>query len=50
MSKVSRRPTREAIKAQRKERKKAQRELRRRQRDQGLDVPASPSLPNRTCP
>jgi hypothetical protein len=50
MSKPSRRPGREAIKAQRRERKKAQRELRQRQKADGLSVPAGPSHPNRKCP
>ncbi len=50
MSPPSRRPGREAIKQQRRERKKAQRELRQRQKAAGLTVPASPSLPNRKCP
>lgn len=50
MSKLSRRPGREAIKEQRRERKKAQRELRRRQQEDGLSGPAVPSLSNRKCP
>lgn len=50
MSKPSRRPNREAIKAERKARKKAQRQLRQRQQAQGLSGPVCPSLPNRTCP
>jgi hypothetical protein len=50
MSKPSRRPGREAIKQQRKARKKAQRELRQRQREEGFSVPVRPSLSNRTCP
>lgn len=50
MSKLSRRPGREAIKEQRRERKKAQRELRRRQKEDGLSGPAVPSLSNRKCP
>ena len=49
MSKPSRRPGREEIKAQRKERKKAQRELRQRQKEQGFNVPASPTITNRKC-
>ena len=36
MSKASRRPGREAIKQQRRERKKAQRQLRQRQKEEGL--------------
>lgn len=48
MSKPSRRPGREAIKVQRKERKEAQRELRRTQKEAGLEVPARPNIPNRT--
>jgi len=50
MSKPSRRPGREAIKAQRKERKKAQRKLRAEQRAQGFDVPSSATISNRKCP
>jgi len=50
MSSPSRRPRRAAIKQQRKARKKAQRELRQRQRAEGLCVPVRPSLSNRTCP
>lgn len=50
MSKRSRRPGRDAIKAQKKEREKAQRELRQRQKEQGFIVPVQPSMPNRTCP
>ena len=50
MSKPSRRPGREAIKAQRKERKKAQRDLRQRQKEDGLRGPPRPGLSNRTCP
>lgn len=50
MSKRSRRPGREAIKARRKEHKKAQRELRQRQKEEGLSVPVQSSMPNRTCP
>lgn len=48
MSKPSCRPNREAIKAQRKERKEAQRELRRTQKAAGLEVPARVNIPNRT--
>lgn len=50
MSKRSRRPGREAIKEQRKERKKAQRELRDDQKAQGFDVPSSATISNRKCP
>jgi len=50
MSQPSRRPGREAFKAQRKARKKAQRQLRQRQQAEGLNAPARPSLPNRKCP
>ena len=50
MSKPSRRPGREAIKAQRKERKKAQRKLRAEQRAQGFDVPSSATISNAKCP
>jgi hypothetical protein len=48
MSKPSRRPTREAIKEQRKARQKAQRELRQRQQAEGLNLPSSSSQPNKT--
>src|SRR6266568_5033699 len=50
MSKPSRRPGREQILEQRKERKKAQRELRRRQKVEGFILPPSPSQPNKTSP
>jgi len=50
MSKRSRRPNREAIKAQRKERRRAQRKLRKAQRAQGLDAPSSGTISNRKCP
>ena len=50
MSKVSRRPNREEIKAQRKACKQAQRELRRRQQAAGFSLPPSASQPNRTSP
>jgi hypothetical protein len=46
VSKPSRRPGRQAIKEQRKERKKAQRELRQRQKAQGLCAPPSSTLSN----
>ena len=49
MSKRSRRPGREAIKAQLKERKKAQRELRAAKKAQGLEVPSSATISNRKC-
>jgi len=49
MSKRSRRPGREAIKAQIKDRKKAQRQLRDAQKAQGLDVPSSATISNRKC-
>jgi DDE_Tnp_1-associated len=47
MSKRSHRPGREAIKEQRKQRKKAQRELRQRQQAEGFHLPPSSSQPNR---
>jgi len=50
MSKPSGRPGREAIKARRKERKKAQRQLRERQKAAGLSAPTSPGISNRKCP
>jgi hypothetical protein len=50
MSKASRRPNREAIKAQRKEHKKAQRELRQRQKAEGLSPLPSPTLSNGKSP
>jgi hypothetical protein len=50
VSKRSRRPNRQAIKEQRKARKKAQRELRQRQKEQGLSAPAQPGQSNRTSP
>lgn len=49
MRKLSRRPNREAIKEQRRERKKAQRELRDTQKATGLIAPPSPSISNRKC-
>ena len=48
MSKRSRRPGREAIKEQRKARKQAQRELRRRQQAEGFSLPPSSTQPNQT--
>src|SRR5690242_7691916 len=50
MSKLSRRPGREEIKEQRQQRKKAQRELRRRQKAEGFILPPSPSQHNKTSP
>ena len=50
MSKRSRRPGREEIKAQRKEHKKAQRELRSAKKAEGLDLPPSATISNRKCP
>jgi hypothetical protein len=50
MSKPSRRLNRETIKEQRKERKKAQRELRDTQKAAGLDAPSGGTLSNRKCP
>ena len=50
MSKASRRPGREAIKALRKERKKAQQELRQRQKAQGLSAPPRATLSNGKSP
>ena len=50
MSKLSRRPGREEIKEQRQQRKKAQRELRRRQKAEGFILPPCPSQPNKTSP
>jgi len=50
VSKPSRRPNRETIKAQIKERKKAQRELRESHKAAGLEVPTRPSIANRKCP
>ncbi len=49
MSKQSRRPNREAIKRQRKEKKESQKALRERQRSKGLETPAQVSLINRKC-
>lgn len=49
MSKPSRRPNREAIKAQKKARKKAQQELRKTQEASGLIAPPSATLSNRKC-
>ena len=49
MSKPSSRPNREGIKQQRKDRKKAQKALRNRQKSQGLVAPNKASMPNRKC-
>jgi len=49
MSKRSRRPNREAIKAQKKERKKAQQQLRNAQKAAGLIAPPSATISNRKC-
>jgi len=49
MSKASRRSQREAAKEQIKERKRAQRLLRQRQKAEGLCAPVEVSLPNRKC-
>ncbi|GAH43029.1 unnamed protein product [marine sediment metagenome] len=48
MSKPSRRPNREAIKAQRKEAKKTWKALRARLKAEGLEPPPKPTIPNRT--
>ena len=50
MSKVSRRPGREAVKEQRRERQRAQRALRQRQQKEGLCAPVRPGQSNRTSP
>ena len=49
MSKSSRRPGREAMKAQRKAHEKAQQELREKQKAEGLDVPPSATISNCKC-
>ncbi len=49
MSKRSRRPHREVIKEQQRQRKKAQRELREHQAASGLTPPPSATISNRTC-
>jgi hypothetical protein len=49
MSKPSRRPNREEIKQLRKERKKAQKALRERQKSQGLVAMNEPAMPNHKC-
>ena len=50
MSKRSSRPNREAIKMKRKEKKKAEKALRERQRAEGLKIPVKASIANRKCP
>ncbi len=50
MSKRSRRPGREAIKDARKDHKKAERELRKKQKAQGFEAPCSQSIENHKCP
>ena len=49
MSKLSRRPNREEIKRQRREKKRAEKALRRDQKSQGLVNSSKASIPNRTC-
>ena len=49
MSKMSWRPSREEIKKIRKEKKKAERALRARQKAQGLKVPFKAAIPNHKC-
>ena len=49
MSKVSRRPNREEIKAQRKERKRAQRALREEMKGTGFNLPSHPTISNHKC-
>ena len=49
MSKPSRRPSREEIKAQRRERKQAQKELRRSQSLEGLTPVSRPTISNHKC-
>ena len=49
MSKVSQRPKREEIKEQRKEKKKAERDLRTKQKAEGLKRPSNAAIPNRKC-
>ena len=49
MSKPSRRPNREAIKAQRKGAKKTWEVLRERLKAEGLEPHPKPTIPNRTC-
>jgi hypothetical protein len=49
MNKVSRRPNREEIKQQRKEKNMAEKALRARQKAEGLLPPGKASMPNRLC-
>ncbi|HUU81798.1 MAG TPA: transposase family protein [Acidobacteriota bacterium] len=49
MSKVSRRPGREEIEKIRREKKKAEKVLRARQKAEGLKLPSKAAIPNRTC-
>jgi len=49
MSKLSCRPNREDIKRLRKEKKRAEKALRERQRTEGLQAPVRTSMPNRKC-
>jgi len=49
MSKVSRRPSREEIKKIRREKKKAEKALRARQKAEGLKGPLKAAIPNRKC-
>ena len=49
MSKLSRRPGREEIARLRKEKKKAEKVLRAKQKAEGLSVPVIASIPNRKC-
>lgn len=49
MSKVSSRPSREEIKKIRREKKKAEKALRARQKAEGLKVPFKVAIPNRKC-
>lgn len=49
MSKVSRRPSREEIKKIRREKKKAEKALRARQKAEGLKRPFKAAIPNRKC-
>jgi hypothetical protein len=49
VSKENRRPSREEIKAIRKRKKRAEKELRARQKAEGLKVPFKAAIPNRKC-
>jgi len=49
MSKVSHRPSREEIEKIRREKKKAEKQLRARQKAEGLKVPFKVAIPNRKC-